>query len=110
MMNLRSITIRQTWFTTAWFWCFTYPLHRWLQCPFGRHQQLLMYITDGRTTVMPCVFCDMEREPTQEEVAAHPNLSHTPEQLKARDARIEASMQLLRDMGYVSEGQGDSSA
>jgi hypothetical protein len=62
-----------------------------------------MHITDGRTKVMPCVYCNRKREPTQEEVAAHPNLRYTPEQLAVKNAMIEDSMRWLRDNGYINE-------
>lgn len=102
---LRELTIRVGWISTIRFWWFLYPWHRLFMCPFGRHKQLVMHITDGRTTVMDCTFCDAEREPTQEEIDAHPNLRYTPEQLAERDARIEKAMQWLRDNGHIPKDE-----
>lgn len=85
---------------TLWFWGARMPFHRLLRCPFGRHKDLLMYITDGRTSVMPCCFCDKEREPTAEEIASHPHRSWSPERQAAFNARIERDLQRLKDAGY----------
>lgn len=54
---------------------------------------------------MDCVFCNAEREPTQEEIDAHPNLGYTPEQLAEQDARIERAMQWLRDNGHIPKDE-----
>lgn len=86
--------------STVWFWVVLMPFHRLFRCPFGRHEDLLMYITDGRTSVMPCAFCDKEREPTAEEIANHPHRDWSPERQAAFNARIERDLQRLKDAGY----------
>jgi hypothetical protein len=83
---------RTSWF---WFWFVSFPYHRALRCPFGKHEQLVMHITDGRTSIGKCVYCDACREPTAEEVAAHPNAGYTPEQQAAENAKVDQLMQYL---------------
>lgn len=77
------------------------PFHRLFRCPFGCHKDLLVYITDGRTSVMPCVFCNKEREPTAEEIEGHPQRDWSPDQQAALNAQIEQVLQLLKDAGYA---------
>lgn len=78
----------------AWFWS------GWARCPVGWHQYRVFYITDGSTTVW-CLFCRDKREPTAEELAAHPNVNLTLEQQASRDAEIEEVLQWLKRNGHA---------
>ena len=72
-MNGFKVAVAELRTGPLWFWCVSFPFHRVFQCPFGKHRQLVIYITNGRTTVDKCVYCDAHREPTAEEIAAHPH-------------------------------------
>jgi hypothetical protein len=100
---LRELTIRHGWLSKIQYWCFQFPLHRLFQCPFGRHEYLVIHVTNGETSVMGCFFCGKGREATPEEIAAHPNLRYTEEELARRDAKIEESMKWLRANGYLDD-------
>jgi hypothetical protein len=74
--------------------------HRAFICPRGKHSWRAMYITDGRTEIWPCIWCDATREPTLEEIQGHPDVGLTPQQLARRQEQIEKAEQWLKENGF----------